>query len=35
MILSCHDYQVLRELSDNIYIVENGSILRYEKVKDE
>lgn len=35
VILSCHDYQVLRELSDNIYIVENGSILRYEKVKDE
>lgn len=35
VILSCHDYEVLRELSDSIYIVENGSILRYEKVESE
>lgn len=33
VILSCHDYEVLRELSDSIYIVENGSILKYEKIK--
>lgn len=32
IILSCHDHGILRELSDEIYIIEKGSIVRHEAI---
>lgn len=33
IILSCHDYGILRELSDEIYSIEEGEIKAYEAIK--
>jgi ABC-2 type transport system ATP-binding protein len=30
ILLSCHDYGILKELSDEIYFIENGMITGYE-----
>lgn len=31
IVLTCHDYSVLKELSDSIYFIEEGRIVGYER----
>ena len=31
IVLTCHDYSILKELSDNIYFIEEGRIVDHEK----
>jgi hypothetical protein len=31
IVLTCHDYSVLKELSDSIYFIEEGRVVGYER----
>lgn len=31
IVLTCHDYSVLKELSDSIYFIEEGRVVDYER----